>query len=286
MKSYVFHGDGTFTVAYTLTVQNYGNVEIRNLRLIDNLKATFPAPPATFSGVSVVNAPGSNFALNTNYNGSGDIELLQGTDTLPVGGSGAVILTVTVTPNVPAANYLNVATVVGASPGGSAVIDQSQNGINPDPGNPPDGNPGNNSDPTPVSYVEHPKIGVAKRLVEPTLYNGDGTYNVTYEILVQNLGDTVLRDLQVTDDLAATFVAPATFTVVSVESAKFIENEAPSSGGTYTGNPPSGINLLAAGNSLAALDQETITLVVRVNPGGFAGPYNNSATGAGTTRAR
>ena len=274
VKSYTFNGDGTFTVAYTLTVKNYGDVQINNLRVQDNLDATFGAGKYAVTGLT-----SAEFAENwpAGYNGGSNTDLLAGSDMLPVNGAGTIIATVVVTPGVTSVTYQNVATVIGVSPGGSAVTDQSQNGTNPNPDT--DNDPTNNNEPTPVSYVEHPKLGVAKRVVGTPVYNGDSTYDVTYEILVQNLGDVVLRNLQVTDDLAATFAPTATFTALSVTSAKFAVNPVPA-GGTYTGNPPApGINLLAAGNTLAALDQGTITLVVRVNPDGFAGPYNNSATG-------
>ncbi len=118
-----------------------------------------------------------------------------------------------------------------------------------------------------------PAIGLAKQVIDTPSYNGDGTYDVTYAILVQNIGEVALHDVQVTDDLAATFAPTATFTVVSVTSAKFAVNSA-----GYDGSGDS--NLLATGNSLAVHDEGVITLVVRVNPGGFAGPYNNNATGS------
>ena len=76
-------------------------------------------------------------------------------------------------------------------------------GTNVDPDG--DGNPGNNSDPTPVTFDETPEIGTAKDVSAGPTNNGDGTFTLTYTVTVENTGDVPLNSVQVVDDLATTF---------------------------------------------------------------------------------
>ena len=196
------------------------------------------------------------------------------------------MLSVTVTPGVGSVTYLNSATVIGSSPAGTPVTDQSQDGTDPDPVVPPqtqpDGEPKNNNQPTPVTYTETPKIGVAKRVFGPVVNNKNGTYDVTYEILVQNIGDVELRNVQVTDDLAATFAAAVSFAVQGqpvIVSGPFTPNAGYNGGAAPTPN----INLLAGSDTLPKLAEGKIRVTVRVVPGTFSGPYDNNATGRGVS---
>ena len=157
----VNNGDGTFTVDFSILVRNYGDVQIRNLQVTDDLDLAFGV--GKYVVLSKANAPGSSLAINAGYNGSSDKNLLAGTDTLPVGGEGTILLSVKVTPGSNLGPYLNRAIGTGNSPVGTPVTDQSQDGPNPDPDNdiPPD--PTDNNVPTEVRFDESPKIGIAKR---------------------------------------------------------------------------------------------------------------------------
>ena len=93
------------------------------------------------------------------------------------------------------------------------VSDPSDNGVNPDPNGNNNANELDENDPTPVSFTEIPAIGAAKRLASAPTANPDGTYIVVYDILVKNLGFVALNNVQVTDDLAATFAAAGGFAV-------------------------------------------------------------------------
>jgi LPXTG-site transpeptidase (sortase) family protein len=119
--------------------------------------------------------------------------------------------------------------------------------------------------------VDRSRIGIAKRIVSTTEIS-PGTYDVTYDIYVENFGTTVLNNVQVSDDLSTTFAAPTTFTVQSLTSADFTVNAG------YDGNGDA--NLLAGTDSLAAGANGNITLVVRVVPVS-AGPFNNTAISSG-----
>jgi uncharacterized repeat protein (TIGR01451 family) len=129
--------------------------------------------------------------------------------------------------------------------------------------------------PAPVG-AEDPQIGVTKQLVSAERDNSNPLqYTLVFEIVVENLGNVPLSNVQVTEDLAATFAGAASFTVQSVQSAEF--------------NPNPGFNgdtdtaLLAAGNSLAVDASGTIRVTVRVDSGGNRGPYFNQVEARGTS---
>ncbi len=126
-----------------------------------------------------------------------------------------------------------------------------------------------------VPLGQSPLIGLAKRVVSVTEITA-GTYDVTYELLVQNYGSAALSALQVTDDLRVTFLLPTTFAVQSVSSVDFAENTA------YDG--ATDLNLLLGSDTLAFGASGTITVVVRVVPA-EAGPFNNTAIASGTSPA-
>ena len=127
---------------------------------------------------------------------------------------------------------------------------------------------------TPVS--EQPAIGLAKRLVGTPTKIAAGTWRITFEFKVENLGDTVLSSIQVKDDLSAVFTdEPAqpvstSFTVNSLSSSTFSVNWPAGFNGD------SNTNLLVGTDSLAVGESGIITLVVDVVPA-LSGPYLNTA---------
>jgi LPXTG-site transpeptidase (sortase) family protein len=114
-----------------------------------------------------------------------------------------------------------------------------------------------------------PLIGIAKNLVS-SVEVSPGTYQVIYDILVQNMGDVPLNSVQVTDDLSATFTAPTTVSVVSRSAVGLTINPA------YSGIG----NLLAGTDSLAVGASGTIRLVINVVPYA-SGPFQNTAIASG-----
>lgn len=129
--------------------------------------------------------------------------------------------------------------------------------------------------PAPIGTPD-PILGVAKRLVSADRETANPlVYHVTFVIRLTNLGNVPLSSVDATDDLAAVFTTPATFTVESVTSSDFTVNAA------YNGQ--ANIQLLATGNTLATGASGDIQLVVRVDSGGRRGPYENSANGSATS---
>ncbi len=140
--------DNSALVSYQLRVFNTGQVDLDQIQVVDDLVSTFPAP-ATFE---VTNLFSAELTVNDNYDGDSDVNLLAGTDSLAVGESGLIRLSVLVFARDSAPPYANTATAtaIGAS---RAVSDISQNGIDADPEG--DG-PGNNSDPTVITTTLRP----------------------------------------------------------------------------------------------------------------------------------
>ncbi len=284
-----------YNVAFTLRIENFGDVTLSNIQVIEDLNAAFdvgntdvvsitagPTTPATTEDGN------AGFTINTTdpYDGVGNNNLLQGSNVLQVDDATTIAFTVRInidsdgpggTPAGPG-SYVNTATAEGNSPSGTTVDDDSQNGTDPDPNN--NNDPTDDNDPTPINITEQPLIGVAKDvgLVQD---NGDGSYNVPYIITVTNYGNVPLSGLQVTDDLTATFVNPTApqpiFSVVggSVASPTLTVN---------AGFNGTGANdLLDGSDTLDVGATATITFTVRVEPNVAQGVYDNQAFAEGTS---
>jgi uncharacterized repeat protein (TIGR01451 family) len=282
LNTVVNNGDGTYDATYTIRVENFGNLDILNLQVTEDL---FGNAESTFASAvaapEIVAAPqivaGTLTGVNPDFNGEGDKNLLSGDETLLVGESIDITFTVRVTPGSQLGPYENTATATGSSPGGTLVSDDSTDdeNLNPDPNN--DGNP-NDSTPTAVTFGEVPLIGVAKAVGTPT-DNGDRTFTIPYTLVVRNYGDVPLNTVQVTENLNETF-ADLTYTLEpnSLSSPTLTVNP------SFDGDTD--INLLEADNSnntLAVDTEATINFAVRVTPGNNLGPFNNQVTASGVT---
>ncbi|MBN2388535.1 MAG: sortase, partial [Anaerolineales bacterium] len=147
-------------------------------------------------------------------------------------------------------------------------------------GTPPIGPDVTDSDSADVVVAQDPVVGVAKRVVGTPVLVSAGTWDVTYQILVRNYGNVALSDLQVTDDLVATFPPATTFVVQSVTPSANLTSNLSYDGNTDGGIHPTHINLLAGTDSLAINASGTLTVVVRVVPAA-AGPFWNWAIASG-----
>ncbi len=268
-SSPVLQADGSYLVTYTVLVKNYGNTVLNGVQATDNLNTTYPAP-TTFSVTSV-----SGSGANSGFNGAANQNLLTSGVTLNPGDSRTVTLTVRIVPNGAFGPFNNTATATGTPPTGPAVTDVSNNGSNPDPngnGNPKD--PGEDA-PTPVNLNPNPVIGTAKTVSSGPTRMADGSYDITYSVIVQNYGNVALNNVSANDDLTQTFQSPATFTVKSVSGT----------GANASFNGSSNKNLLAAGSSLAVGQSRTVQFTVNVKPNGSFGPFDNSVFAQGTAPA-
>ena len=271
--------DGTYAVTYSVVVENLGDVNLNNIQLTEDLGSTFAS--ATGFTVDSLTAVNGGITANAGFDGSGDQNLLGGSDALAIGNTAELELVVTVTPGVASATYNNTVVADGTSPGGTGVTDDSDDGTDPDPDG--DGNPGgpdetdsSEDDPTPVSFSEDPEIGTAKRVTN-TVNNQDGTYQITYSIVVENLGDVNLNNVQLTEDLSTTFAGATGFTVDSLS----LLNGSVTPNGSFDGSANS--TLLSGSDSLAVGGTAELQLVVTVTPGTASATYENTVVADGTS---
>jgi hypothetical protein len=111
----------------------------------------------------MVSITSSNLTVNSAFDGNGNTSLLAPGNTLAVGQTGIVQVTVRALAGGKFGPYSNTATASGVSPGAVTVTDVSEQGTNPDPSN--SGNPGAFSTPTvfdlPTSIAQVPTLGAA-----------------------------------------------------------------------------------------------------------------------------
>lgn len=278
--------DGSYNVAFTITIENLGDVDLNNLQVTDDLTVAFPNPSSyvmTSSPTPINPAPGATGALSVNpsFDGDGNTNLLLGTETLAVGETKSLGFVIRVTPDNPNLTYFNQA--FGEANGG-AVTDPSHNGTDPDPDGNSAANETDNNDPTPIQFASQSKLGVAKT-ASNLAAQGDGTYNVTYTIKLENMGNVPIDNLQINDDLVAVFRAldcssPTTsYCVVagSIFSSDFTIN--PAFNGDPSGTTPSDDELLFGNsNSLNIGESGSLEFIVNFNPNGQT-EFCNSATG-------
>ncbi|WP_369049530.1 DUF4347 domain-containing protein, partial [Tenacibaculum sp. UWU-22] len=285
--------DGTLDVVYTIIVKNMGDVDIEKLTLLDDLTspdqlggAFTPSSAADSSGgvlvapeVTLTNTSGKSVAptANTNYSGGND-GLLLGTDGLLAPGDYfTVTFTVRVDPHaVDAPSTLqNTATAGGTDPSGSPVVDKTDTGGNPAT------NPGEETGtPTPIVVpAMSPKLGSAKSVSEPVA-NSDGTFDVVYTIVVENMGDVDIDKLTLVDDLTAADQLGGAFTASSESDSSggvLVAPEvtltntsgnsvAPTANSAYDGGSSNSGLLVGTDGLLAPGDKITVSFTVRIDP--------------------
>jgi uncharacterized repeat protein (TIGR01451 family) len=274
----VNNGDGTYRVTYLLTFENLGGVTIGDLELFDDIASQMPSlSPSGFEAID------GTYVAASGWDGSGASNILVPGQGIDPGETGNVHISVTVTPGPAAGPHENTASIIGSIPAGGTVDDVSTDGIDPDADG--DDRDGSQDDdgipdeerPTPVSFSEVAALGVAKSLSAEPVSNGDGSYDVVYSFLVENFGDVELAEIQVYDDLAATFDVAEEWIVLDVSSADLIVSA------TFDGIADT--ELLTGTDVLPAGASATIELTVRVSPGSERGPHWNSTTGLGKSPA-
>ncbi|HSN56312.1 MAG TPA: hypothetical protein VLT32_16720 [Candidatus Sulfomarinibacteraceae bacterium] len=302
----VANGDGTFTVTYSMLVENLGNVPLYDIRVADDLTANFganvapgtPDAPAEFTvgGVTVGSPTGGATVstANSGYDGDGDPYLVTPTagQSMPVGSTFTISFPLTFYPDGARAPFENQVRATGdVAEDGTAdedTVDLSDDGTDTDPnGNGDPGDPGED-DPTPFDLV--PQIGIAKTVNTPVA-SGDGTYTVTYTLLVENLGQYELFDVRITDDLTAAFganVEPAvpsaageyTVGAVAVGSQTGGATVA-TANGSYDGDADTALVLPVAGESMPVGSTFRVSFPVTFFPDTARSPWYNQARSTG-----
>ncbi|MGF1460827.1 MAG: hypothetical protein ACFBSG_17595 [Leptolyngbyaceae cyanobacterium] len=161
---------------FTIIVTNSGATNLTDVTLQEDLQAALitnatnrvdsfvirATPTVTTTGFTAAGAVGPT--INGAYNGVGNIELFSGSNLFTPGDTATVIVPVRAELGAGGAGPLNDGIVVaqntatasglpsgpGVPPGTGRITDESQSGGNVDPDG--DGNPGNNTDPTPIAF--------------------------------------------------------------------------------------------------------------------------------------
>ena len=268
VSSVTNNGDGTYSVSYLLTAENLGLVTISNLEIHDDIVTQFAAvSPTGFTAID------GSLTANGSWDGTAGANVVASGQSIDPGQSKTVQIAFTVTPGTDAGPHDNTATVNGTPPTGS-ITDDSTDGVDPDPDG--SGIP-SEDDPTPVSFNEAPGLGAAKEMSAAPASNGDGSFNLTFTILVENTGDVDLADIQVREDLAATFSGADAWNVVSTSSSELTVSP------TFDGDADT--NLLDGTDSLDVGDSGSVDVVVSVTPGENLGLYWNSVSVTGDSPA-
>jgi large repetitive protein len=250
-----------YRITYQVIVRNLGTEGLVNVQAVDNLDLTFPAP-VTYTLVGPVTA-NNGLVANTNFNGSGNQNLLAAGSTLAFGATGVIQYTVDVTVNNAPGTFFNSSTVTaeGAVTGNTST-DVSDWGTNPDPdldGFPNEPTQGED-DPTPFT-IPGPILGLAKQVGSPQL-QPDGSYIVNYNIYVSNFNGTgEATNVTITDDLSLTFPAPVTYEQVV---APFSTQGSLLCNSTF-GEMGGGTNVLLPGSVLGAGQDAVIQFAIKVN---------------------
>ena len=150
-----FNEDTTFSVEFTMLLQNTGDVNVNNLSLFDDIAtqygAAFVASDATVADSGIISAPQVTLfsdaeplldtvlpVANANYDGAAQSMIVASpTSVLGVGDVIQVVFTVMADPALlarPLDDFENIADVSGTAPNGEIVLDESNSGSDPTTG--------------------------------------------------------------------------------------------------------------------------------------------------------
>ncbi|MEZ6134168.1 MAG: SdrD B-like domain-containing protein [Pirellulaceae bacterium] len=209
-----------YTVTYTLFVENIGTVTLDGISLNDDVASRFGnAFVGIEAGSLAINNPqgqGVFPTVNRNWESDTSQSLINGGSSIASGSSFEITFRVVVDPDGidGQSNYVyNQAVATGraldergmpildSSGRPTIVSDDSDSGFDTHTTNPGEpGDAGSSDDPTPLIL---PEIGAAKRLVASA--GETSNRELTYEIVIRNLGTVDLDNLTLTEDLRSQF---------------------------------------------------------------------------------
>jgi large repetitive protein len=272
--------DNTYDVTFTFKVKNYGKTDFTGVQVQDNLTATF-GDSVKIDSVKVTADAG--FTVNPNFTGRGSLInlLVDSTSTLPKNTDRNVTLFTRVTLAGNKSAFENQALAIGRYPSNKSVDDLSTTGTDPDPD--ANGDPKNNSLPTPVKLgsVTPPTptfsttLGIAKAATLDSVKNADDTYNVTYKVVIKNYSTRKLTNVQISDSLGAVF-AKTEYLIASKPTLS--KNSKLKIDTTFNGRTVTTM-LNADSSSLAVGASDTLTFKLRVLATTDDTVYSNTING-------
>jgi uncharacterized repeat protein (TIGR01451 family)/gliding motility-associated-like protein len=270
-----------FDIVFEFTIKNFGLKDLTNIQIQDNLAAVF-GDSVSIDSVNVT--AGNGLVANTSYTGKGDLInlLVDSTSTLAKNASRTVELFTRINLlNSTTTIFSNVALGIGRADT-LTIDDQSTSGLNPDPD--ANGDPKNNSEPTVVDVgnitlpVPFTPIGVAKAASVDTTQNVDGSYQVKFNVVVENFGTRALTKVQLSDSLSRVFTGSTEFALIgtpTLSAGSKLRIDSSFNGAQNTNF------LIADSSSLAAGASDTLTFIVKVlNKTNVEIGYSNSINGS------
>nr|WP_295382916.1 hypothetical protein [uncultured Pseudacidovorax sp.] len=217
------NGDGTADVTVSVRVKNYGASWLYDAQLLNVLEGAGATQFGTYSAAAspaagqytvvpgslkTVQTAGSVGGLVASVNSAFDgtaahSSLLAPGAVLPIGGDLTVQFVVRFNTSGRAATLYNSTRAQAATVAGNtaSITDDSVNGADPDPD--ADGNPGNNTSPTPIG-TQPPLLTLSKSASAPR-YVSAGVYDVDFSFKVSNTGSGIAPNLRVIDNLNCAF---------------------------------------------------------------------------------
>lgn len=272
----------TYDVTFKFKVKNYGKISFTGVQVQDNLSVIF-GDSVKIDSVSVTADVG--LTANSQYTGRGSLInlLVDSLSTLPVNTERNIILFARLTTLSSKINFENQALAIGAYPTKKSVDDLSTNGNDPDPD--ANGTPRDNSMGTPVKLeFDNPvtpsfntTLGIAKSAILDTTKNADGSYNLTYKVVLKNYSKSTLTNIQLSDSLSKVFADSAEFVVVG--KIALGKNSKLTIDSTFNGRTKTTM-LIADNSTIAVGASDTLTFNLRLlsTKKGDA-TYSNSITG-------
>jgi gliding motility-associated-like protein len=128
---------------------------------------------------------------------------------------------------------------------------------------------------TPTSCITNTIFGISKAASSPSI-QANGTYNVTYKVVVKNYSSVHLNNVILIENLATTFPLPTTFSIISspaiiTPGSSLVLN--PTFDGTLQTSLTTTLSVLNPNST------DTILFTLNINPKGVFGTYKNSIVG-------
>ncbi len=164
-----------YVVTYDVRIENIGTTTLSNVQAVENLSATFgtfydgAGTPAVVTDISPDGSAADAASLNGSFNGSGNNNLLDGTNTLEP--TEFYIIRIEVTVDLTDAStfgpFENIVTVSALDPSDTEVTDISDNGLDDDgssvdPNNNGNANESGENDPTPITFTAPSDLSIDK----------------------------------------------------------------------------------------------------------------------------
>ena len=277
---------GNFDITYSIIVENTGTTPLENISLLDDLATQLA--PAYVGMVQEAMIVSSSATVDPATGAMPN--LLDGTTgTLYPGEQVTIEVIVEIDASaIPAMGLTNTASASATptdgmgtnlpdpnNPGGTLadVSDDSDSGSTPDTVNPDEpGDTGGPDDPTPLPSL--PSIEVLKAISgTPVLAASgiEGNYDVTYEFIISNDGNTALNNILLEENFNAQYGgAFVGITGTPTTTAGTIN-------GSYTGSGIN-VNVLAGDATLAIGTSMTVTIVAEIDPNAAGAIFNNEGS--------